>query len=65
MLANCVGCVDGDLIVGLVAILDAQVVILEVDVKKRQDEGVFDVLPDDSGHFVAVELYDRADYLDF
>ena len=56
--------VDGDLVVGVVAALDAQVVVLQVDVQVRQDQLVLDELPDDAGHLVAVEFDDRARHLD-
>ena len=49
----------GDLVVGGVAVLDAEVVVLQVDVEVRQDQLVLDELPDDPGHLVAVELDDR------
>jgi hypothetical protein len=52
------GGVQGDLVVGLVAVGQAQVVVLEVDVQVRVDELVLDVLPDDAGHLVAVQLDD-------
>ena len=58
-LAGLVGGVDGDLVVGLVAVLDAEVVIEEIDVEIGMDQLVLDELPDDAGHLVAVELDDR------
>ena len=50
--------VEGDLVVGLVTVLEAEIVVLEVDVEVRVDELVLDVLPDDAGHLVPVELDD-------
>lgn len=41
--------VGRDLVVSLVAVLEAQVVILDVNIKKRQDELVFDLVPAVSG----------------
>src|SRR5690606_7034543 len=64
VLLDRVGGVDGDLVVGGVAGLDAQVVVLQVDVEVRQDQLVLDELPDDAGHLVAVELDDRVLDLD-
>ena len=64
VLLDGVGGVDGHLVVGLVAMLDAEVVVLEVDVEVRADQRVLDELPDDAGHLVAVELYDGAFDLD-
>jgi NADP-dependent isocitrate dehydrogenase protein len=48
------GGVDSDLVVGGVAVLDAEVVVLQVQVEVRADQPVSDDLPDDSGHLVAV-----------
>ena len=59
-----VGGVDRDLVVGGVAVLDAQVVVLQLDVEVGQDQLLPDLLPDDPGHLVAVELDDRVVYLD-
>jgi hypothetical protein len=56
--------VDGDLVVGGVALLDRQVVVLKVDIQVGQDQLVLDELPDNPGHLVAVELYDGIGYLD-
>jgi hypothetical protein len=50
------GGVEGDLVVGLISILDAQVEVLDVKIKEWMDELVLDVLPEDSGHLVTVEL---------
>ena len=59
-----VGGVDRDLVVGGVAALDAEVVVLQVDVEVRQDQLLLDERPDDAGHLVAVELDDRVVDLD-
>ena len=53
------GAVDRDLIVGGVAMLNAKVKIFEVDVEVGVDQLLFDVLPDDAGHLVAVHFDDR------
>ncbi|AFT99004.1 NADP-dependent isocitrate dehydrogenase [Nocardia brasiliensis ATCC 700358] len=58
------GGIDGDLVVCLVPVLDAQVVVLEVHVEIRMDQLVLDELPDDPGHLVAVEFDDGAFNLD-
>ena len=59
------GGVDGDLVVGLVALLDAEVVVEQVDVEIGMDQLVLDELPDDPGHLVAVHFDDRVGDLDF
>ena len=53
------GGVHGDLVVGPVAVLEAEVVVLGLEVDVRADELVFDDLPDDAGHLVAVHLDER------
>ncbi len=56
--------VDRDLVAGLVALLDAEVEIEELDVEIGMDQLVLDQLPDDAGHLVAVHLDDRILHLD-
>ena len=65
MLQDGMGAVDGDLIVGLVTVLDAEIVVEEIDVEIGKDQLLFDELPDDAGHLVAVELDDGSSHLDF
>ena len=57
--------VDGDLVARLVALLDAEIEIHQVDVEIGMDQLVLDVLPDDPGHLVAVHLDDGIGDLDF
>ena len=52
--------IDGDLVRGLVAGLDAEIEVVEGDVEVGMDELVLDHLPDGCGSFVAVELGNRA-----
>ena len=52
------GGVDGDLVVGGVAVFDGQVVVVEFQVQIREDQLVLDQLPDDPGHFVPVHVDD-------
>ncbi len=65
VLLDGVGGVDGDLVVGLVAVFHAEVEVLQVDVEVGQDQLVLDELPDDAGHLVAVEFDDGVRHLDF
>ena len=58
VLENCFSRVDGDLVVGLISIWEAQVIVLQVDVEVGVDELVFDVLPYDSRHLVAIKFHD-------
>lgn len=50
--------INGDLVVGLITVLEAEIVVLEVDVEVRVNELVLDDLPDDPGHLIAVQLDD-------
>jgi hypothetical protein len=56
--------VHRDLVVGGVPVLDAQVVVVQLDVEVGQDQLLPDLLPDDPGHLVAVEFDDRVVDLD-
>jgi hypothetical protein len=56
--------IEGDLVVCLVAVGQAEVIVLEVNVEVGVDELVLDGLPDDARHLVAIELDDRVDDLD-
>lgn len=56
--------IDRDLVVGLVSVLQPQVVVLQLDVQVGEDEPVLDVLPDDARHLVAVQLDHRVLDLD-
>ena len=56
VLLDRVGAVDGHLVGGRVAMLNAKVVIVEGEVQIREDQLVLDQLPDDPCHLVAVEI---------
>lgn len=47
-----------DLIICLITLLQAKIVVLEIDVQVWVNEFVLDVLPDDPGHLVAIKLDD-------
>jgi hypothetical protein len=64
MLLDRLGRLDRDPIPGLVALLDAEIVIEQFDVEIGQDQPLADPLPDDPGHLVAVELDDRVLHFD-
>ena len=53
----------GDLVVGLVAGRQAEVIILGLKVDIRSQKVIFDHLPDDTGHFVAVHLHEGGTHL--
>ncbi|MEY3656080.1 MAG: hypothetical protein RL114_438 [Actinomycetota bacterium] len=50
--------IDGDLVISRVAVLHAEVVVLKFDVEVRENEALFNELPDDASHLVAVEFND-------
>ena len=58
VLLDRLGGLDRDPVVGLVALLDAEIEIEQVDVEIGEDQPLADPLPDDPGHLVAVELDD-------
>jgi hypothetical protein len=47
---------EGDLVVSLITVFNAQIEILDVEVEERMDKLVLDLLPDNTGHFIAVEF---------
>ena len=64
MLADRVRGIDRDLVVRLVALLDAEIVIKQVHVEIGEDQPLADPLPDDPGHLVPVQLDDGVLHLD-
>jgi hypothetical protein len=64
VLLDGVGGVDRDLVVGGVAVFDREVVIIESRSRYGMDQLVLDLLPDDAGHLVAVEIDDGIGDLD-
>jgi class 3 adenylate cyclase len=65
VLLDRVGGVDGDLVLRLLAPLDPEVEVEELDVEIGKDQLLLDEGPDDPGHLVAVELDDGVFHLDF
>jgi len=53
------GRLGGDAVVGFVALLHAEVVVLQVHVQEGLDELLLDHRPDDPRHLVTVQLDDR------
>ena len=51
------------LIVGLVSVLHAEIVVLEVDVAVGEDHSLTDFLPDDARHLISVHFDDRLCHL--
>ena len=60
-----IGGIHGHLVVGLVAVGQAQVIVFGLQVHEREDEFVLDHLPQDPGHFVAVHFDERGEHFDF
>lgn len=56
---------NSDLVLSFISVLDAEVEVEDVEVEEGEDEMVLDGLPDDSGHFVSVELSHWFSHLDF
>ena len=51
-----IGAVDGDLVISLVTLFDAQIVIFQINIQIGVDQLVFNFLPDDARHFIAINL---------
>lgn len=64
VLLDSLGGIDGNLVVGLVTVLESQIVVLEVDIEVWVDELVLDILPDDPGHLITIQLHHRVLDLD-
>jgi len=56
--------IDGNLIVGGISVLDTQVEVLNVKIKIWQDMLSFDVVPDNSSHFISIKITYRFGDLD-
>ena len=56
ILLNGSGGLQGDLIVGLVTVGEAEIIVLEIDVEVRVDELFFDELPYNTSHFISIEF---------
>ena len=50
-------CLHRDPVAGLVAFLQAQIVVLGLEIDKGREQFVLNHLPDDAGHFVAVHFH--------
>ncbi len=50
--------IDGDLVIGRIAVLHAQIIVFDVQIHIGKDQFVFDKGPNDPSHFIAVEFYD-------
>ena len=48
----------------LIAVHKSQIVVFGIQVDIGKDEDLFDLLPEDAGHFVAVHLHDGGRHLD-
>lgn len=55
---------DANLVISLVAVLNGEVIVLELDIKIGGDEFIADHLPDDAGLLVTVKFDDGVRYLD-
>ena len=52
------------LVVGAVAVLKSQIIVLCLQIHKRKQKLLFDHLPENPGHLVAVHFYQRRRHLD-
>ena len=54
----------GDLVIGVIANLNSQIVVFQIDIQIGQDQFFFDEVPHDPGHFIPVEFNNRVFHLD-
>ena len=62
---DCFGSIKGNLIVGLITMLDSKVEVLDGEMKEGENEIIFDGFPDDSGHLITIEFDDGIRDMDF
>lgn len=60
-----VGCINSDLIIGSISVLDTKIKVFDVKIQEWEDELILDGFPDNSGHFITVELGNRVFDFDF
>jgi hypothetical protein len=46
-------------------VLNTQVKILDIEIKERMNKFIFDLLPNDSSHFITIKLGNRILYFNF
>ncbi len=51
------------LIIGFIAVLQPEIIILGLQLHERKDQVLLDQLPDNSCHFIAIDLYDGSCHL--
>lgn len=59
-----VGGIDRHLVIGCIAVFYREVVVFNLEIEIGKDQLFLDELPDDTGHFIAVEIDDRVGNLD-
>lgn len=64
VLLDGLGGIESDLVVGLITVLETEIVVLKVNVEVGVDELVLDGLPDDASHLVTIKLDHRVHHLD-
>ena len=59
------GCIKSDFIVSLVSVLHTEIEILDVQIQKWMNKLILDLLPEDSGHLITIELSNWVFNFDF
>mgnify|MGYP000272852910 CR=1 FL=1 len=52
-------CINSYLIIGFIAVFHTKVIILDIYFEIWENQFVFDKLPDNPGHFIAIQLHHR------
>lgn len=60
-----VGCINGDLVIGSISMLDTKIKVFDVKIQEWEDKLILDGFPDNSGHFITVKLGNRVFDFDF
>ena len=55
----------GHLVISLISVLNTQIEVLNIEVKEGMNQLVLNVLPEDSSHFITIDIYNGLGNLGF
>ena len=64
VLLDGIGGIHSYLVVGRIAVFNAEIEIFNIYVQVGENQFVFNELPDDPGHFIAIQFHHRIGYFD-
>ena len=65
MFQNRIRSINRHLIASCIAILNTEVVVINFEIEIRQNQSIFNELPNDSRHLIAVKIYNGIRYFNF